>query len=109
MPAFMGVGLPLTPFGHLNYLWGNIPAFDVLNIEKNEGCGYTKDIDMCFAGEYNMPRDDRNIQWPGTALSVAKETTNSNSDRIMIKFFHHYPTVDEPSSALIFYPDRFQV
>ena len=64
MPAFMGDGLPMTPFGHLNYLWGNIPAFDVLHIEKNEGCGYTKDIDMCFAGKLSMPRDDRNIPWP---------------------------------------------
>lgn len=31
-----------------------MPAFDVLNIQKNEGRSYAKDIDMLFAGEYAM-------------------------------------------------------
>ena len=44
----------MTAFGNLTYLWGNMPAFDVLNIQKNEGRSYAKDIDMLFAGEYLM-------------------------------------------------------
>ena len=51
LPDFMGDGPPLEHFGHLNYLWGNIPALDVLNVEGNEGGGYVEDIDLCFAGE----------------------------------------------------------
>ena len=46
----------MTHFGDLNYVWGNMPGFDVLNIKKNEGWGYAEDIDMCFAGEYVMRR-----------------------------------------------------
>ena len=44
----------MVHFGELNYLWGNIPAFDVLNVKKNEGEGYAEDIDLCFAGEYGV-------------------------------------------------------
>ena len=41
----------LQVFGHLNYLWGNMPAIDVLNLGKNEGLNYEKDINLCYAGE----------------------------------------------------------
>ena len=37
--------------GGLNYLWGNIAAIDILNIARNEGSAYSKDIDLCFAGK----------------------------------------------------------
>ncbi|KAL8792020.1 MAG: hypothetical protein Q9195_005361 [Heterodermia aff. obscurata] len=52
--AFMGDGPPMATFGNLNYLWGNVPAFDVLNLEKNEGVGYAKDIDLCFAASGDL-------------------------------------------------------
>lgn len=44
-------GPVLEVFGHLNYLWGNIPAIDVLNVERNEGLQYGEDINLCFAGK----------------------------------------------------------
>lgn len=40
-------------FGTHKYLWGNIPALDIMNIEQNEGTAYNKDIGLCFAGESN--------------------------------------------------------
>lgn len=42
---------PFDPFGTLRSLWGDIPAFDVLNLAKNEGADYGKDLALCFAGE----------------------------------------------------------
>ncbi|KAL8640808.1 MAG: hypothetical protein Q9226_008703 [Calogaya cf. arnoldii] len=49
-PTFIGNdGPPIQTFGHLNYLWGNMPAIDVLNIEKNEEETYGKDFDLLFA------------------------------------------------------------
>ena len=53
-PAFVGDGAVIETFGHLNYLWGNVPAFDVLNIEKNEGLTYGKELDLCFAGKQDV-------------------------------------------------------
>ncbi len=31
-------------FGTHKYLWGNIPALDIMNIEQNEGTAYNNDI-----------------------------------------------------------------
>ncbi|KAF7552086.1 hypothetical protein G7046_g7521 [Stylonectria norvegica] len=31
------------------YLWGNVPALDILNLSRNEGEGYDKDLSLLFA------------------------------------------------------------
>lgn len=36
MPAF-AKGPPLASFGSLQYLWGNVPALDILKVKHNEG------------------------------------------------------------------------
>lgn len=43
---------PFDPHGNLRNLWGDIPSFGVLNLAKNEGADYQKDLALCFAGEY---------------------------------------------------------
>ncbi len=43
--------IPFVTFGHLRYLWGNVPAFDVLNLPNNEGADYGQDLNVCFAGK----------------------------------------------------------
>lgn len=48
----MGDRAPFSTFGHLRYLWGNVPAFDVFNLPKNEGAAYDRDLNICFAGEF---------------------------------------------------------
>ena len=50
-PAFIGGGPPQQTFGQLRYLWGNVPAYDVVRLEQNEGLKYDKDISLCFAGK----------------------------------------------------------
>ncbi|KAI9715572.1 MAG: hypothetical protein M1812_005876 [Candelaria pacifica] len=44
-------------FGGLKYLWGNVPAFDLLKINENEGSGYNEDLTLCFAAS----GDARNV------------------------------------------------
>lgn len=38
-------------YGAEKYLWGNVPAFDMLKLVQNEGVGYAKDILLLFAGK----------------------------------------------------------
>ncbi|KAJ5540228.1 hypothetical protein N7513_008560 [Penicillium frequentans] len=36
-------------FGGQKYLWGNVPAYDVLKLGSNEGEGYAKNLNVLFA------------------------------------------------------------
>lgn len=49
-PAFITSQGGLALFGTCKYLWGNVPALDIINIDENEGTAYDKDIGLCFAG-----------------------------------------------------------
>lgn len=40
----------MTSFGETKYLWGNVPAFDILNMASNEGENYANDLRLLFAG-----------------------------------------------------------
>ena len=40
-----------NPFGSSKYLWGNVPAIDILRISRNEGESYDRNIKLLFAGE----------------------------------------------------------
>jgi hypothetical protein len=42
-----------NPFGNNKYLWGNTPAFDVLNLDQNEGLDYPEDLALLFAGWFS--------------------------------------------------------
>jgi hypothetical protein len=54
-PEFMG-GEPIaTVFGKKKYLWGNVPAFDLLRLDKNEGSEYGGEIRILCAGMTSKP------------------------------------------------------
>jgi hypothetical protein len=40
----------MARFGGKKYLWGNMPAFDLLNLKCNEGAAYNGDLCLLFAG-----------------------------------------------------------
>jgi len=40
-----------NPYGAEKYLWGNVPALDVLKLAGNEGAEYAEDISLLFAGK----------------------------------------------------------
>lgn len=48
-PAFVQSGLGVS-FGGGKYIWGNVPAFDILQLEVNEGDDYKRDLNLLFAG-----------------------------------------------------------
>lgn len=51
IPDFINDGLPFVSFGGTKYLWGNMPAIDVLALEQNEGPDRAKDMNLLFAGQ----------------------------------------------------------
>lgn len=54
------VSLLFTYSGHLfgaqKYVWGNIPAFDVMRLESNVGTDYSANLRLLFAGKYSGAR-----------------------------------------------------
>lgn len=49
IPEFMGEGLGAV-FGDKKYLWGNVPAFDLLRLDANEGSDYDGELRILCAG-----------------------------------------------------------
>lgn len=71
-PAFLGPTLPgmlgQVKFGSLarsKYLWGNMPAFDLVQLKTNEGADYDKPLSLLFAGMVFVP------VWPHKILADA--------------------------------------
>ncbi|KAK8038412.1 hypothetical protein PG994_015179, partial [Apiospora phragmitis] len=53
-PRFMG-GDPLVAFNSTGkYLWGNIPAYDVVNLTRNEGLDAEEDLNLLFAASGDL-------------------------------------------------------
>lgn len=51
MPTFIGDSEHgQAVFGAKKFLWGNVPAIDVLQLGSNEGDGYGKPLNLLFAG-----------------------------------------------------------
>ncbi|KAK1240145.1 LOW QUALITY PROTEIN: hypothetical protein MKX08_007587 [Trichoderma sp. CBMAI-0020] len=54
-PTFVGGDGPSqVVFGGLKYLWGNVPAIDVLQLAKNEGSTYDQDLHLLFAASGDL-------------------------------------------------------
>jgi hypothetical protein len=70
----MGGGLGQV-FGDKKYLWGNVPAFDVLQLEKNEGADYSGPLRILFAG-----------------ISLAAQTLVAHLTLALTRSFRRYPT-----------------
>jgi len=54
-----------NPYGGHLYLWGNVPAIDVLRLPENEGLDYNDRIELLFAGKCHF-RTTWNINLPNT-------------------------------------------
>ncbi|KAI4222628.1 MAG: hypothetical protein L6R40_008569 [Gallowayella cf. fulva] len=53
-PAFIGGGeeapiVDTVSHGKQKYLWGNVPALDLLNLQQNEGVDFAEDLRLLFA------------------------------------------------------------
>ncbi|KAF2470499.1 uncharacterized protein BDR25DRAFT_325695 [Lindgomyces ingoldianus] len=58
LPLFMRTGPDLVSFGANKYLWGNVPALDILNIKDNEGI---RAVDQDFTLLFAASGDIRNL------------------------------------------------
>jgi hypothetical protein len=54
-PAFINEDSPsligYTTYGRQKYLWGNVPAIDVVNHLQNEGGNLAEHLNLLFAGK----------------------------------------------------------
>jgi len=46
-------GVDTIHFTQRKYFWGNLPEYDLLKLESNEGKAYDKNLDLLFIGELN--------------------------------------------------------
>lgn len=49
-------GPPQAVFGARKYLWGNVPAIDVIRMGQNEGVDFQGPINLLFAGKKPLLR-----------------------------------------------------
>lgn len=61
-PAFINAEanrfVDMLAHGRQKYLWGNVPAIDILNLQQNEGVDFTEDLRLLFAGTRYATRLD---------------------------------------------------
>ncbi|KAI0515446.1 hypothetical protein F5B22DRAFT_636473 [Xylaria bambusicola] len=53
LPAFNGPQAQVinqAAFGAIKYLWGNVPAIDVIKLDQNEGVNFGNPLNLLFAG-----------------------------------------------------------
>ncbi|KAI1287182.1 hypothetical protein F5Y03DRAFT_405643 [Xylaria venustula] len=53
-PAFIGGSESQMVFGTVKYLWGNVPAIDVIQLAQNEGINFQKPLDLLFAASGDL-------------------------------------------------------
>lgn len=49
--AFVGDDADLVSFGMQKYLWGNVPAIELLNVKDNESDATGRDFRLLLAGK----------------------------------------------------------
>ena len=54
-PAFIGGDegphVDQVSHGQQKYLWGNVPALDLVKLQQNEGADFAGDLRLLFAGQ----------------------------------------------------------
>ncbi|KAK4099828.1 hypothetical protein N658DRAFT_539478 [Parathielavia hyrcaniae] len=64
-----------NPYGGDLFLWGNVPAIDVLRLSDNEGAGYSDDIELLFAGSSKPSRPAQGLLY---IRSLTRETASGD-------------------------------
>ncbi|KAH0425491.1 hypothetical protein CcaCcLH18_10950 [Colletotrichum camelliae] len=79
-PAFVGDGPPQTAFGGRKYLWGNVPAFDVLQLGANKGVSYNKQLRLLFAASGDLRNVVKTIAQVPNSYTQPIEVTMNDCD-----------------------------
>ncbi|KAK1624557.1 hypothetical protein BDP81DRAFT_437802 [Colletotrichum phormii] len=79
-PAFIGNGHPQVTYGAGKYLWGNVPAFDVLQLNANEGVSYDEQVRLLFAASGDLRNVIKTIaQLPDSYTQPVEVTINDRN------------------------------
>ncbi|KAH7413716.1 hypothetical protein DE146DRAFT_761995 [Phaeosphaeria sp. MPI-PUGE-AT-0046c] len=87
IPEFMG-GPPLAQFGSLQYLWGNVPAIDLLKVTENEGneAILQQDVSLLFAASGDLRNVVKTINsLPEEYLGSCKTFINDKNTTIVMR------------------------
>ena len=67
-PAFIdddeGPLIRYASHGRNKYLWGKVPALDIVKLEQNEGVNFAGNLRLLFAGEDHLIRHYRSLTSP---------------------------------------------
>ncbi|KEY75023.1 hypothetical protein S7711_01362 [Stachybotrys chartarum IBT 7711] len=81
----MGGGIGQV-FGSKKFLWGNVPAFDVLQLESNEGIGFKTDLRLLFAASGDIRNVVKTIaQIPSKYNHSVHVTINDRDPEIVVR------------------------
>ncbi|KAK9782094.1 putative MYND-type zinc finger protein samB [Seiridium cardinale] len=85
-PVFCG-GRPDSSFDdNKKFLWGRVPAYDVLNLEANEGSGITSDLDLLFAASGDLRNVLKTIEsLPPTYGGEVRITMNDEDLDVVVR------------------------
>ncbi|KAL4749304.1 hypothetical protein BDW72DRAFT_214109 [Aspergillus terricola var. indicus] len=78
-PAFLGDAQE-TSFGPSKYLWGNVPALDVLRLDRNEGAEYDRALRVLFAASGDLRHLVKTIAQLPSSYSGEIEITLNDRD-----------------------------
>jgi hypothetical protein len=87
IPEFMS-GPPLAQFGSLQYLWGNIPAIDLLKVTENEGdeAILQQDVSLLFAASGDLRNVIKTIiSLPEEYVGDCKTVINDRNTTVVIR------------------------
>ncbi|KAM5479540.1 hypothetical protein McanCB56680_005468 [Microsporum canis] len=79
MPSFIGGGIG-KHFGAPKFLWGNVPAFDVLRLGSNEGDEYREDLRILFAASGDLRNVIKTIAQLPSSYGRSLEITINDRD-----------------------------
>ncbi|KAK4113195.1 hypothetical protein N656DRAFT_824922 [Canariomyces notabilis] len=75
-----------NPFGGSLFLWGNVPAIDVLRLSENEGAGYSDDIELLFAASGDLRNVVKTIvDLPATVTQPVHATINDREFAVVAR------------------------
>lgn len=98
-PAFVGDNGPSqVVFGGNKYLWGNVPAIDVLQLAKNEGRNYDQDVHLLFAGKISYTASNLVV---GTSEPLITISTASGDLRNVIETVSSIPETFQKSISMV--------
>ncbi|ODM16214.1 hypothetical protein SI65_08213 [Aspergillus cristatus] len=78
-PSFIGSGIG-EQFGAKKYLWGNVPALDVLQLESNEGEDQAGDLRILFAASGDLRNIVKTVARLPRSYSHSLEITINDRD-----------------------------